>query len=333
MLPLVREIANESLIQETYRNIAEMYLATGDIKQGKEYYTIYETMLHDEHGKAIADLQEQYGIEKQEWEQQISGKQKLIKKLEFKQRVIILFTFIVVCALGGSAAFVGYRLRQQIQHDQILITEAKSKSDELLHNVLPVSIAQDLQKSGTTQPQSFEHVTVCFCDVFEFNKLSASLDPKELLPELNTLFTAFDQIIEGHDCERLKTVGDAYLYVCGMPDENPQHAENVIHAALEILQYLEKRNQYAKMQWQIQVGIHTGRLIGGVVGIKKYVYDVFGDTINIASALKNASEPMRINISETTYVLVMDMFEFTQREPIKVKDKGMMNMFFVEDVA
>ncbi len=329
-LPLAREVSNVPLLRATYRNIAEMYLATGDIKQGKEYYTIYETLLHDEHGKAIAEIQERYDINKQEWEQAAHEKQKHIKNLKLTRQIIIVMAFIAVGASGGIAVFAIYRWRQQIQREQVMITTAKAKSDELLHNMLPVSIARNLQKDGAIHPQTFEYVTICFCDVFEFTKRSASLDPKLLFPELNALFTAFDAIIEEHDCERLKTIGHAYFYVCGMPNKNPHHAENVLLSALEILQYLEKRNQYAKMQWQIQLGVHTGRLIGGVVGIKKYIYEVFGATISIASAVKNASEPMRINISETTHNLVTDTFQCTEREPVKVKNQGMLNMYFVE---
>lgn len=318
-------IALEHIGMSFYAN-KEYDLALNYFQQAQEKHRV----IANKRGAVIAELQEQYGLDKQAWQREIRQKQQQIKNLELIWRIILVMAFVALCATGGTAAFGFYRWHQQIQKDQVIIKEAQAKSNELLHNVLPVSIARELQKYGNIRPQTFEHVTVCFCDVFEFTKRSASVEPTLLFPELNTLFTAFDEIIEGHGCERLKTIGHAYLYVCGMPVQNAHHAENAILSAIEILQYLEKRNQYAKMQWQIQVGIHTGRVIGGVVGIKKYIYEVFGETISIASAVKNASEPMRINISETTHNLVMDTFQCTEREPIELKHKGMMNMYFVE---
>ncbi|MGF1527248.1 MAG: adenylate/guanylate cyclase domain-containing protein [Candidatus Competibacterales bacterium] len=151
-----------------------------------------------------------------------------------------------------------------------------------------------------------------------------------MIEELNDIFTAFDQIIKKNNCERIKTIGDAYLCVCGMPQEDQRHAENILTAAMEIMRFLKWRNQTATHRWEIRAGVHSGRVVGGVVGVEKYIYDVFGDTINTASRLESFSEAMTVNVSEVTYILVKDRFRFTPRGAAVVKGKGEMKMFHLE---
>jgi len=181
----------------------------------------------------------------------------------------------------------------------------KAKSDKLLLNILPVRVANDLKEKGKSEPESFENVTVYFSDIVGFTNLASQLEPKVLIAELNNIFTVFDNIIEKNQCERIKTIGDAYFCVCGMPDENP---------------------------WKIRIGIHTGKVVGGVVGVKKYIYDVFGDTINTTARMESHSEPMKINVSETTYQIVKNKFNVIERGSIPVKGKGDMKMYFVDDI-
>lgn len=210
------------------------------------------------------------------------------------------------------------------------LSKEKDKSDKLLLNILPVRVANDLKKTGFTAPESYENVTVYFSDIVGFTKISSDLEPKFLIEELNDLFTAFDMIIEKNDCERIKTIGDAYMAVCGMPMANKNHAENLIRSSIQIIKYLEKRNENSPIEWKIRIGIHTGKIVGGVVGVKKYIYDVFGDTVNTAARMESSSEEMRINVSDTTYNLVKDKFEFVERDPVVLKGKGLMKMWFVE---
>ena len=218
----------------------------------------------------------------------------------------------------------------QIREQKEIIELEKDKSDRLLLNVLPAKVAEDLKQTGKTEPESFDDVTVYFSDVVGFTNMSTNLDPKYLIDELNEIFTAFDNIMERNFCERIKTIGDAYLAVCGMPVRNPDHPTNIINASIDIRDFLLGRNKDSELEWKIRIGVHTGQLVGGVVGIKKYIYDVFGDTINTASRMESNSEPMRINISETTFHLVKDKYTIIKRKPLHVKGKGKMNMYFVE---
>lgn len=205
----------------------------------------------------------------------------------------------------------------------------RDRSEKLLLNILPIKVANDLKNKGETEPESFDNVTVFFSDIVGFTQKASSIPPKKLIEELNDIFTAFDRIIKKNHCERIKTIGDAYLCVSGMPEENERHAENIIRSAMEMVNSLKERNRCNDIKWEIRAGVHTGRVVGGVVGIEKYIYDVFGDTINTASRMEAHSEPMRINVSETTYSLLRDKFEFTEREAIEVKGKGNIKMYFL----
>jgi adenylate cyclase len=210
------------------------------------------------------------------------------------------------------------------------IKQEKEKSDRLLLNVLPAKVADDLKQKGKTTPQSFEDVTVFFSDFLGFTRRSSDLEPKTLIEELNDVFTEFDSIVSRNECERIKTIGDAYLAVCGLPEPDEKHAENIVRSALEIVEYLRRRNAHSAIEWQTRIGIHSGSVVGGVVGVKKYIYDIFGDTVNTASRMESNSESMRVNISQATHSLVKDRFECVEREEIEVKGKGRMKMYFVE---
>ena len=211
-----------------------------------------------------------------------------------------------------------------------IIKQEKEKSDRLLLNILPAKVADDLKRTGQTIPESFPDVTVLFSDLVGFTRLASVLDPKALIDELNDIFTAFDNVIEKHGCERMKTIGDAYLAVCGIPEANENHAENIARSAIGIRDYMKDRNKRSKMKWGIRIGIHTGKVVGGVVGVKKYIYDVFGDTINTASRMESNSEPMKINVSETTHQILKHKYVFLLRELVDVKGKGRMKMYFLE---
>lgn len=228
-----------------------------------------------------------------------------------------------------------YSFIQMKKANRIIAIE-KDKNEKLLLNTLPIKVVNDLKENGKSDPQKFRDVTVCFSDIVGFTQLSSQLDPRELINELNDIYTAFDEIMIKYDCERIKTIGDTYLAVCGMPQKNGQHAEMMLKASLEILDYTKKRNEKSQLQWKSRIGLHSGIVVGGIVGVKKYIYDVFGDTINTASRMESNSMPMRVNISEKTHSLLKEtqyikssQITFEKRTPLQVKGKGIMEMFFV----
>jgi adenylate cyclase len=222
------------------------------------------------------------------------------------------------------------KLEVQVKERTIELEHEKEKTEQLLLNTLPLRVVNELKENGYSKPESFDNVSVYFSDIVGFTTASTKLEPTVLINELNDIFTVFDDIMEKYNCERIKTIGDAYLAVCGMPYKNENHAENLAKAALEIREYLKKRNGHSSISWKVRIGLHSGKVVGGIVGVRKYIYDVFGDTINTTSRMESNSEPMRINVSETTYLLIKDKFSFTARKPMEIKGKGMMKMFFLE---
>lgn len=239
--------------------------------------------------------------------------------------VMMLFFFLII---------IYSFLRMKIANKTIALE--KDRNEHLLLNTLPMKVVRDLKKTGRSLPQKFKNVTVYFSDIVDFTKFSSHLDPNELINELNDIYTAFDEIMLKYDCERIKTIGDAYLAVCGMPQQNDRHAEMMLKASLEVMRYIEKRNVTSELKWKLRIGMHSGNVVGGIVGVKKYIYDIFGDTINTASRMESNSLPMRINISEETYRLINDKkfiqsnhITFEKRAPIQVKGKGEMIMYFV----
>lgn len=221
-------------------------------------------------------------------------------------------------------------LEVQVQQRTKDLESEKAKTEALLLNIFPPLVAQQLKEKGSATPETFGDVTVMFVDLVDFTPKTELMEPSEVIQELNQIFAGFDALITGHRCERIKTIGDAYLAVCGMPQSDPLHAKRIALAALDMRKYIETRNQKHKNKWEIRLGIHSGKVVGGVVGIKRYVYDIFGDTINTASRMETNSKPMKITVSQTTAQLLAEDFVLIPRPEKKIKGKGSMKMFFLE---
>lgn len=322
------------LNKDNYLTFSEIYASMGNYSEALRYYkkhialkdTLYSEAIH----KQINDFEIKYESEKKDKEIKLLKQKEEIQNLTIKKQRILrnsLYGGITFSVLLAVVILMSLNRRRR---DNRIIASEKAKTDKLLLNVLPASIASDLKERGSTEPKLFENVTVCFTDMVGFTEKSTKLQPKVLIEELNAIFTAFDNIIEKNDCERIKTIGDSYMSLCGLPEPDPNHAEKMIRTAVEMVQYIEKRNLESSVEWQIRIGIHSGDVIAGVVGIKKYIYDVFGDTINTASRMETSSAPMRINVSEITYQLLKDKFKFEERGEVQVKGKGVMKMYFIK---
>lgn len=226
---------------------------------------------------------------------------------------------------------------EQIQEQNRQLTEAnriieyeRQKSDMLLKNILPDKIVDELKASGSTTPQLYKNVMVFFSDIIGFTDKSSQIEPAELIQELTSLFTAFDCIVDATYGERIKTIGDAYLAVWGMHIPVENHGEKAVEAALKIIDFVRSRNRDAPVKWEVRVGMHIGDVVGGVVGTSKFIYDIFGDTVNTTSRMESNSEPMKINISEDVYQLVKDKYVTTERGYLHAKGIGNVKMYFVE---
>jgi len=213
---------------------------------------------------------------------------------------------------------------------ELIILSEKKKSDELLLNILPKQVADELKIRGKAKAKRYENVTILFTDFKDFTSMASSISPNKLVKELNEIFSHFDDIMEAFQIEKIKTIGDAYFAACGSPEKNKDHAFQCIEAAKQMFKYLEVRNKKNEIQWKMRIGIHSGPVVAGVVGKKKYAYDLFGDTVNTASRMETNGEVGKINISETTYELIKGKYSCFPRGQIKTKGKGNLSMYFVE---
>ena len=216
-----------------------------------------------------------------------------------------------------------------------IISIEKKKSDKLLLNILPEKAAEELKLNGHYKPQRFAEVSVMFIDFVKFTHIAEKLTPEELVEEIDFCFRKFDEIVSSHGIEKIKTIGDAYLCVGGLPEVNKTHAIDCIKAGYEIQEFLlsraKERRQLSLPFFESRVGIHSGALVAGIVGIHKFAYDIWGDTVNTAARMETAGEVNKINISKTTYTLVAENTDFTfeYRGEHMAKNKGNMEMYFV----
>ncbi len=224
--------------------------------------------------------------------------------------------------------------RSELEKSNTIIHTEREKSEKLLLNILPAAIAEELKEKGFATPQKYDSVTVLFTDFGGFTRISSSMNADVLIEELNTCFTAFDSIIEKYNMEPIKTIGDSYMCAGGVPIVNSVNPSDVVRAALEMSDFMQKRLAEKQSQnipyWDTRIGIHTGPVIAGVVGRKKFAYDIWGDAVNTASRMESMAELNTVNISEATYELVKNDFSCVYRGEFDVKHKGIMKMYRVE---
>lgn len=224
--------------------------------------------------------------------------------------------------------------RQQIEERNIELTYEKKKSDELLLNILPLETAEELKLTGKAKAKNYESVSVMFADFKSFTQISEHMDPEDLVAELNYCFSNFDLIIQKYGLEKIKTIGDAYMCAGGLPKKSESHAVDLVNAGLEMRDFMvahkKEKDEKGEVAFEVRVGINSGPVVAGIVGLNKFVYDIWGDTVNIASRMESSGVPGRVNISDATYTLVGDKFNCELRGKIKAKGVGEYEMYFVE---
>jgi len=231
--------------------------------------------------------------------------------------------------LHRTAEVVSQKEKIERQHDEL--KSEKKRSDDLLLNILPEEIAEELKQKGHTEARLFNNVTVLFTDFVNFTQAGERMGPQELVDELHTCFKAFDEIIQRYGIEKIKTIGDAYLAVAGVPKGDAEHATHVVNAALDIRQFIAERKMLlGDRTFEVRMGIHSGSVVAGIVGIKKFAYDIWGDTVNTAARMEQSGAAGKINISRATYELVKEKFVCEDRGMVEAKNKGELSMYFVE---
>jgi adenylate cyclase len=253
------------------------------------------------------------------------------------------FRNILLLILGFALVLVGLIFKRYLENQKQkkalleknkLIEDEKQRSEELLLNILPAPIALELKNTGKAQPKRHEHASVMFTDFNNFTKISEQLSPEQLVFELDTYFKAFDFIVSQYKLEKIKTIGDAYMCASGLSDKIATPIP-IIKAALEIQQYLNEvkieKMRKNEPYFEAKIGIHTGPVVAGVVGVNKFAYDIWGDTVNIAARLQDKCEAGKLNVSQATYELIKYDFKTIHRGKIPAKNKGMIDMYYVQE--
>ncbi|MCF6366446.1 MAG: response regulator [Bacteroidales bacterium] len=256
------------------------------------------------------------------------------ERLELTVRVkSILSLFKLIEGITGQARDLEQQSNElERQKNQLEIE--KNKTDELLQNILPYEIAEQLKNKGAVKAKKYRMVSIMFTDFVGFTKISSELEPEEIIKELSVYFRKFDEITEDHFIEKIKTIGDAYMAVGGLPLRNKSNPIDVVLASLEIQKFMKEYNESRVAKgltgWSLRLGIHTGKVVAGVIGSKKFAYDIWGDAVNTASRLESSGEAGKVNISGVTYEYIKDFFNCTYRGKISVKNKGDIDMYFVD---
>jgi predicted ATPase/class 3 adenylate cyclase len=252
-----------------------------------------------------------------------------------KDRIELLSLLSGQIAVSIDNASLYNNLERKVSERTEELHREKAKSDQLLLNILPAETMEELKKYGKTLPRSYEKVTVLFTDFVGFTTISARMSPEELVSLIDKCFSAFDKIVEEHKIEKIKTIGDAYMAVGGLPIPNSTHAVDCAKAALVMRDWMtefnKKQEKEGKETFQIRIGLHTGPVVAGVVGNKKFAYDIWGDTVNTASRMESSGEAGEVNVSEDTYSLIKDHFDTESRGKIHAKNKGEIEMYFLKE--
>jgi class 3 adenylate cyclase len=220
-------------------------------------------------------------------------------------------------------------LAERVEARTAELKREKEETERLLYNILPRAVAAELRASGRSTPRRHEEVSILFADLVDFTVTVGTIPPRKLVDELNAIFSAFDDIAARHGLEKIKTIGDAFFAAAGLPEPRPAHAVACVRCALEMNAFIEARNRQSALKWPMRIGIHSGVVVAGVVGKRKFTYDIWGDAVNIAARIQSAAEPGRINLSAYTYDLVRWGFDCQYRGKIEIKGKGRIDMYHV----
>jgi adenylate cyclase len=319
------ELKIPPLIRDACDCLYKSSKGSGNMTEALNYFEIYKEM-----NDSIQNIDNERSMVEKELNFKYE-KEQLGDSLEYAQKEIIADSQIQkqrigLISTGGILLLIIVLM--------VVVVKGKKRSEELLLNILPFETAQELKKKGYAETKNFESATVLFTDFKGFTTISELLSPKELITEIDTCFKGIDRIMEKYQIEKIKTIGDAYMAAGGLPNKNTSHPLDVVMAAQEILLLIEglKQERIEKNlpYFDIRIGIHTGPVIAGIVGFKKFSYDIWGDTVNIASRMESSGEINKINVSGATYECIKEHYQCTYRGKIEAKNKGKIDMYFVD---
>jgi adenylate cyclase len=330
-LPIAQKDSALADLEIIYSGLQQSYVGLKQFDKAYDYTLLYSEV-HDkrnneEASRQLSEIRTEFETEKKQHALDLANKDNELKSKEIGKQKIIRNT--VVVGLLGALVFLIIVFFQKRR-----IAKEKAISESLLLNILPYETAQELKAKGSAEAQLYDEVTVLFTDFKGFTMIAEKLSPKELVAEIHHCFKAFDGIMEKYHIEKIKTIGDAYMAAGGLPVVNKANPVDVVKACLEIQAFMHDYAVQRVLQglpvFEIRIGVHTGPVVAGIVGIKKFQYDIWGDTVNTASRMESSGVTGKVNISASTYERVSDTFKCTARGRIAAKNKGEIEMYFVE---
>jgi len=331
-LDLAKKYGLKKEISDANLKLSELYEIAGDEATSYKYYK--DHIAYRDSVRNIESVQQMANLEVSQKQAEVDLKQAevaLLSQEKKNQRIVVIATAVALLLIGILAIGL-FRRNKFIHKTKQIIEKEKDRSDDLLLNILPEETAQELKENGKVEAKQFNAVTVLFTDFKGFTQYSENLSPQALVETIGFYFSKFDEIIEKHGLEKIKTIGDAYMCAGGLPFPTEDHAHKMVRAAIEIAAFVDetKKNENATEKiFDIRIGINSGPVVAGVVGSKKFAYDIWGDTVNVASRMESMSEPGKINISENTYSLIKEEFDCEYRGEIEAKNRGKLKMYFV----
>ncbi|MBT8266916.1 MAG: tetratricopeptide repeat protein [Bacteroidia bacterium] len=328
-LDLAEKYGMKKQMGESNLQLSEVYEAIGNIPLSFDHYkkhvSIHDDIINLDNIKKMANERTNFEVSQRDIKIDLLNAQK-------RNQLIIVFATGLALLLIAVLAIGLFRRNKFIQKTKKIIETEKNRSEQLLLNILPDETAQELKLNGKVKARKFDSVSVLFTDFKGFTKYAEKLAPEELVETVDYYFSKFDEIMDKYALEKIKTIGDSYMSTGGLHPPEEDHAQRMIMAAFDILKFVEdskKPNAFNQTPLDIRIGINTGPVVAGVVGFKKYAYDIWGDAVNIASRMESNGDLNKINISEFTYELVKDIFDCEYRGKIEVKNRGLLKMYFV----
>lgn len=341
-LSISLQISNIDLIKDSYDALTKLHSATGNYKQAFENHKMFviyrDSLFNEANTKKLVEAQMLYDFDKKEAMDKVEqDKKDALASKELQKQKLMRNAFIAGFLVVLLFAIIFLVQRNKISKAKKVSEAEKKRSESLLLNILPAEVAEELKQTGQCKAKTFSMVTVMFADFKDFTHVSEKISAELLVGELNACFSSFDNILQKYKIEKIKTVGDAYLCVSGLPTLNYTHAEDIVKAAIEMKNFILNRKKEKEtnneIAFEIRIGIHTGPVVAGIVGIKKYAYDIWGDTVNLAARMESCCQPGFVNISDTTYAQVKDKFQCEYRGKINAKNKGDVDMYFVDSIT
>ena len=333
----VKSAGDNFLLVKAYDGLAEIYASQHNYTKAffyqKAFTDLKDTLYNRDAEKKLESAVFDYEIEKKDNANKLLTAKIALSDLELNRQKFAKNALIAGLGLVSLIIFILYRDYLHKAKTNKLLDSQKAQIQTLLSNILPDEVAAELQRDGFATPKFYESASVLFTDFKSFTKHADHMTPQEVIAELNSCFISFDDIMGKYNLEKIKTIGDAYMCAGGIPVPDPNHYWNMIKAAKDIQATIQMRNREREAKglppWEIRIGIHVGPIVAGVVGKKKYAYDIWGSTVNIASRMESNGEPGQINISSATYELIKDEYICTHRGKIYAKNVGDIDMYFL----